>query len=102
MSDQVIPRFRNVFTDITGGIMTHQTLGDCAHQEMAMMDCMESYGFDRGLLNCKLEMDDYHECRAKTKQFLRFMALRRERDRKIACGELTGDNKYMSPKLDSF
>ncbi|CAH2089733.1 unnamed protein product [Euphydryas editha] len=102
MADQVSPFMRTIFTDITGGMLSHQMLGRCAIQEMAMMDCIEAYGWDRGSRKCKLLIEEFKECQTNAKQFKRFMALRKERDRQIACGQLTGDKQYMSPRIDSF
>ncbi|XP_046970357.1 NADH dehydrogenase [ubiquinone] iron-sulfur protein 5-like [Vanessa cardui] len=102
MADQVSPFLRTIFTDITGGMLSHQLLGKCATQEMDMMDCIEAYGFDRGPRKCYSYIEDFKECQGKTKQFMRFVALRKERDRQIACGLLDGDKKYKSPKIDSF
>lgn len=31
-----------------------------------------------------------------------FQAMHRERERQIAAGKLTGDDKYVSPKIDSY
>ncbi|OWR49931.1 NADH dehydrogenase [ubiquinone] iron-sulfur protein 5-like [Danaus plexippus] len=98
----ISPFFRNPVTDITGGLVSHQMLGDCQRQEMRFMDCLEAYGLDRGRVKCANIFEDFHECQTKTKQFKRFMAMRRERDRQIAEGKLKGDEKYLSPKIDSF
>lgn len=63
-------------TDITGGIISYQLLGQCAKQEMELMDCMEAYGLDRGLKKCKKLVEDYRECHTKVKQFRRFYVSR--------------------------
>ncbi|XP_045452282.1 NADH dehydrogenase [ubiquinone] iron-sulfur protein 5-like [Melitaea cinxia] len=102
MADQVSPFIRTIFTDITGSMLSHQMLGRCATHEMAMMDCIEAYGWDRGSRKCKPLIEEFKECQTNTKQFKRFMALRKERDRQIACGQLVGDNQYKSPRIDSF
>ncbi|XP_014364648.1 NADH dehydrogenase [ubiquinone] iron-sulfur protein 5-like [Papilio machaon] len=96
------PFFRSPWTDITGAMFSHQMLGRCAKQEMEMMDCLEAYGLDKGLKKCQDLIDDFKECQSCQKQFCRFMAMRKERDRQIAEGKLTGDDKYCSPKVDSY
>ncbi|XP_045452620.1 NADH dehydrogenase [ubiquinone] iron-sulfur protein 5-like [Melitaea cinxia] len=96
------PFFRSPFTDLTGGMISHQILGQCQKQEMRYMDCLEAYGLDRGQVKCGQLFEEFHECQTKTKQFKRFMAMRRERDRQIAEGKLKGDEQYLNPKIDSF
>lgn len=73
MAASISPFFRSPFTDITGGIITHQFLGSCAREEMDLMDCLEAYGLDRGLKKCQHFLEDFRECQTKTKQFCRFM-----------------------------
>ncbi|XP_041984777.1 NADH dehydrogenase [ubiquinone] iron-sulfur protein 5 [Aricia agestis] len=96
------PFFRSPFTDITGGIVSHQMLGECQKQEMQYMDCLEAYGLDRGKVKCADLFSNFHECQTKTLQFKRFMAIRRERERQIAEGKLKGDEKFLNPRIDGF
>ncbi|KAJ8718081.1 hypothetical protein PYW07_006011 [Mythimna separata] len=98
----ISPFLRSPFTDLTGGIHSHQMLGRCQKEEGRYMDCLEAYGLDRGKVKCKHLFGDFHECQTHTKEFKRFMAMRRERDRQIANGTLKGDNQYVSPKVDSY
>ncbi|VVC92765.1 unnamed protein product [Leptidea sinapis] len=98
----ISPFFRSPFTDITGGMISHQMLGNCQKEEMRYMDCLEAYGLDRGRGKCLHLFGDFHECQTKTKQFQRFVAMRKERERQIAEGKLKGDNEYVSPRVDSF
>ncbi|CAH0713173.1 unnamed protein product, partial [Brenthis ino] len=77
-------------------------LGNCQKQEMRYMDCLEAYGLDRGKVKCHEYFADYHECQTKIKQFKRFVAMRRERDRQIAEGKLKGDEQYLNPRIDGF
>ncbi|KPJ10471.1 NADH dehydrogenase [ubiquinone] iron-sulfur protein 5 [Papilio machaon] len=98
----ISPFLRAPFTDITGGLVSHQMLGKCQKEEMRYMDCLEAYGLDRGRVKCAQIFEDFHECQTHTKQFKRFMTMRRERDRQIAEGKLKGDDKYVSPKVDSY
>lgn len=67
------PFFRSPFTDITGGLISHQMLGRCQKEEMRYMDCLEAYGLERGKRKCMCLFDDYHECHTFTKQFKRFI-----------------------------
>ncbi|PZC83061.1 NADH dehydrogenase [ubiquinone] iron-sulfur protein 5 [Helicoverpa armigera] len=96
------PFFLSPFTDITGGIHSHQMLGRCAQQEMALLDCLEAYGFGRGVKKCSYLIDDFRECQTHMKQFRRFYEMRRERDRQIAAKKLCGDKMYCSPVVDSY
>lgn len=68
----ISPFLRSPFTDITGGMVSHQLLGRCQMQEMEMMDCMEAYGLERGLKKCRYLLDDYRECHTTLKQYKRF------------------------------
>uniref|UniRef100_A0A2A4JPM8 Uncharacterized protein n=1 Tax=Heliothis virescens TaxID=7102 RepID=A0A2A4JPM8_HELVI len=77
-------------------------LGRCQQQEMALMDCLEAYGLGRGVKKCAYLVDDYRECQTSMKQFKRFYEMRRERDRQIALGKLTGDKMYCTPVIDSY
>ncbi|KAI8419844.1 hypothetical protein MSG28_008477 [Choristoneura fumiferana] len=96
------PFLRTPMTDLTGGLISHQLMGRCEKQEMRFMDCMEAYGMERGQVKCKALFEEFHECHTLTKQFKRFYALRTERERQISEGKLVGDQKYISPKVDSF
>ncbi|KAI5642953.1 NADH:ubiquinone oxidoreductase, NDUFS5-15kDa domain-containing protein [Phthorimaea operculella] len=77
-------------------------LGRCQKEEIRYMDCLEAYGLERGKVKCKNLFADYHECQTLTLQYKRFMAMRRERDRQIAEGKLKGDEKYVTPRIDSY
>ncbi|KAH9635866.1 hypothetical protein HF086_002426 [Spodoptera exigua] len=98
----ISPFFRSPWTDLTGCIHSYQMLGRCQREEMAMMDCLEAYGLDRGLVKCNYLVDDFRECHTNMKQFKRFYAMRRERDRQISLKKLTGDKRYSSPLIDSY
>lgn len=68
MAAHLAPPFRTPLTDVTGGIMTHQTAKGCADFEMRAMECLEAYGVQRGRDRCKDYLDDLRECTYKTKQ----------------------------------
>ncbi|XP_063830425.1 NADH dehydrogenase [ubiquinone] iron-sulfur protein 5-like [Ostrinia nubilalis] len=98
----ISPFLRNPVSDLTGGLISHQMLGRCQKEEARYMECLEVYGLDRGHKKCAELFEDFAECQQMTKQFKRFIAMRTERDRQIAAGKLKGDEKYLSPKIDSF
>ncbi|KAG6454847.1 NADH dehydrogenase [ubiquinone] iron-sulfur protein 5-like [Manduca sexta] len=98
----ISPFIRSPFTDITGGMVSHQQLGRCQKEEARYMDCLEVYGLERGKVKCAHLFSDFHECQTWTKQFKRFVVMRAERERQIAEGKLTGDKEYVSPKVDSY
>ncbi|XP_026321053.1 NADH dehydrogenase [ubiquinone] iron-sulfur protein 5-like isoform X2 [Hyposmocoma kahamanoa] len=102
MASSLSPFLRLPITDVTSGLISHQIFGRCSVQEMQLMDCLEAYGLDRGLIKCRCYIDDFKECQMMTKQFARFMAMRKERDRQIHCGILTGEKKYVTPRIDSY
>ncbi|XP_063366687.1 NADH dehydrogenase [ubiquinone] iron-sulfur protein 5-like [Cydia amplana] len=98
----ISPFFRSPWTDLTGGMISHQLHGRCATREMDMMDCLEAYGLDRGMRKCKDLIEEFKECHTLTLQFKRFYAMRAERERQIAEGKLKGECRYVTPKIDSF
>lgn len=69
----ISPYLRSPFSDVTGGLISHQMLGRCQKEEMRYMDCLEAYGLERGKKKCEFLFDDYHECQTLTKQFKRFL-----------------------------
>lgn len=68
----ISPFFRSPFTDITGGMISHQLLGQCQKEEAQYMDCLEAYGLDRGLRKCTHLLHDFKECQTSLLQFKRF------------------------------
>lgn len=65
------PFFRSPLTDLTGCVINHQAYGKCAEFEMDMMDCLEAYGVDKGVIKCKDLIADFQECVGMKKQMLR-------------------------------
>lgn len=65
------PYIRTALTDVFGSVVNHQTYHECGPFELNMMECLEAYGLDKGRKNCSDYIDDFNECRMKTKQFLR-------------------------------
>src|SRR6266516_2670572 len=51
----------------------HQYLGTksrCADFEMNALECMEAYGYYRGIKTCKDYIDDWNECVSSQKQVI--------------------------------
>ncbi|CAH0696042.1 unnamed protein product [Spodoptera exigua] len=71
------PFLRSPFTDLTGGIHSHQMLGRCQKEESRYMECLEAYGLERGKVKCAHLFDDFHECQTSMKQYKRFVMLGR-------------------------
>lgn len=65
------PYIRTGATDLFGQIVNHQQQSQCASFELNMMECLEAYGLDKGRYKCTDMIDDFNECRDKTKQILR-------------------------------
>lgn len=65
------PLLRSPFTDLTGAITNHQYFDKCGERELAMMDCFEAYGIEKGKLKCKDLIEDFQECFTMRKQMLR-------------------------------
>lgn len=97
------PWLRSPFTDITGNLLTHQYSGRCQKFELDVMECLEAYGKDRGLVKCEALIRDFRECHTREKQTRRTFAMRNERNRQYAAGERSAENLYApSPKPESF
>lgn len=69
----ISPFLRSPFTDITGGMISHQLLGRCQKQEAHYMDCLEAYGLDRGKRKCHDLLHDFKECQTSVLQYKRFV-----------------------------
>lgn len=65
------PYIRTGATDVFGQILNHQHMSKCAPFELNMMECMEAYGLDKGRVKCSDLIEDFNECKDKTKQMLR-------------------------------
>lgn len=68
----ISPFLRSPFTDITGGMISHQLLGKCQNEEARYMECLEAYGLDRGRAKCHPLLHDFKECQTSELQFKRF------------------------------
>ncbi|KAG7172029.1 NADH dehydrogenase [ubiquinone] iron-sulfur protein 5-like [Homarus americanus] len=103
MATHIAPAFRTPLTDLTGGILTHQSSSKCADFEMRAMECLEAYGVQRGKTRCIDYLDDLRECTYKTKQLSRVAAMRHERHRQWITGERSSENHYApAARTDSY
>jgi len=103
MSAHFAPTFRTPLTDLTGGIMTHQSFTKCADFEMRAMECLEAYGVQHGRSKCQDYMDDLRECMFQTKQLARVNVMRQERHRQWIMGERSGENHYApAARIDGY
>jgi len=70
----------------------------CMELEMSALGCVEYYGCKRGQTICARHYDDFYECIAKHKQFLRSMAMlakRRVRWREAMAGKRDWESVYI-------
>jgi len=103
MSAHFAPTFRTPMTDLTGGIMTHQSFSKCADFEMRAMECLEAYGVQHGRSKCQDYMDDLRECMFQTKQLARVNVMRQERHRQWIMGERSGADHYApAARIDGY
>lgn len=65
------PLFRTPFTDLTSGMINCQYFDRCGERELAMMECLEAYGVERGKKKCRDLIEDFQECFSLRKQMLR-------------------------------
>jgi len=42
--------------------------GICAKIQLNLLDCLETYGYAKGMNYCRGYLDDYYECRLRRKQ----------------------------------
>jgi len=94
------PLLRSPLTDLTSGMINCQYFDKCGERELAMMECLEAYGHEKGKVKCKTIIEDYQECFSMRKQLLRADAMRMERHRQHLMGERTSANKYAAPPKD--
>ncbi|XP_042856456.1 NADH dehydrogenase [ubiquinone] iron-sulfur protein 5-like [Penaeus japonicus] len=103
MAAHFAPTFRTPLTDLTGGIMTHQSFTKCADFEMRAMECLEAYGVQVGRSKCQDYLDDLRECMFQTKQLARVNAMRQERHRQWIMGERSSENHYApAARIDGY
>merc|ERR1712002_1288455 len=103
MAAHFAPTFRTPLTDLTGGIMTHQSFHKCADFEMRAMECLEAYGVGRGRTKCQDYLDDLRECMFSTKQLSRVDTMRRERHRQWIMGERSSEDHYApAARIDGY
>ena len=68
MTAQFGPFIRTPFSDLTGGVMTHQCRKECRDFEMNAVECLEAYGAVKGKVKCQDYLDDLKECMFQTKR----------------------------------
>uniref|UniRef100_A0A336MC26 CSON014888 protein n=1 Tax=Culicoides sonorensis TaxID=179676 RepID=A0A336MC26_CULSO len=99
----VSPLLRSPFTDLTTGMINCQYFDKCGERELAMMECLEAYGVERGKQKCKMLIEDFQECFTMRKQLMRANEMRLERHRQHLMGERFSENKYARPpKEDAY
>lgn len=99
----VTPYIKTPFTDVTGHFMHSSFGGRCVDFEIKMMNCLEAYGAYRGERVCADLIEDFRECQFSLKQNARNAAMKKERERQYASGELSEKDRYApSPKLGSY
>lgn len=91
------PFIKTPFTDLAGHVMHSAYGGKCVDFEIKMMSCLEAYGMYRGKKVCKDIIDDFNECQYLFKQDARDAAMRKERERQYANGELSEKDRYAPP-----
>ncbi|XP_008546642.1 uncharacterized protein LOC103570624 [Microplitis demolitor] len=103
MSLLVTPWFRNVFTDIFGGLLNFQDHPECAKHELRVVDCLEAYGTHHGKTKCRVLLEDFRECVWRDKQILRMRIMNMERARQYHDGEREADGLFAkAPRPDSY
>ncbi|CAD6241683.1 GSCOCG00009339001-RA-CDS [Cotesia congregata] len=103
MSMLITPWFRNIFTDLFGGLMNFQDHPECAIHELRVVDCLEAYGTFHGKTKCRVLLDDFRECVWKDKQVQRMTIMSMERARQYHDGERPKEGLWAkAPRADSF
>ncbi|CAH1404066.1 unnamed protein product [Nezara viridula] len=79
VSHGALSYFKTPLTDLTGTpAYTSQYFGLCMDIEMKMINCLEAYGYYRGVeSSCKDIIDDYSECFTRFKQMARHIEIRK-------------------------
>lgn len=77
------PLFRTPFTDLTSGMINCQYFDKCGDRELAMMECLEAYGVERGKIKCKEIIEDFQECFSMRKQILRVQVNTHQKDQDL-------------------
>ncbi|KAL1501990.1 hypothetical protein ABEB36_007206 [Hypothenemus hampei] len=89
------PYFKSPFTDFFNDVISAQWGGGpCADLELKALDCLEAYGFSKGLQQCQQQLKDFEECIMKIKQFKRLDAMEKERQRQYKSGERSKEEIY--------
>ncbi|KAJ1524290.1 hypothetical protein ONE63_010802 [Megalurothrips usitatus] len=82
------PAIRTPFTDLLGNLASAQEGNTfCANMEMMMLNCMEQYGYNRGVKMCGGYIADLRECRLNTYERTRVQIMKEERKRQFRDGK---------------
>ncbi|KAE8752124.1 hypothetical protein FOCC_FOCC001286 [Frankliniella occidentalis] len=94
------PIWQTPLTDLTAGIVTAQEGPQmCAQMELMMLNCMEQYGYMRGMKMCGGYIQDLHECQMKDFERTRVQIMQEERRRQFRDGKLTKQFEECPPHL---
>ncbi|XP_063700884.1 NADH dehydrogenase [ubiquinone] iron-sulfur protein 5-like [Culicoides brevitarsis] len=99
----VTPLIKTPFTDLTSGIINCQYYDKCGERELAMTECLEAYGLERGKKKCADLIADFQECFTMKKQLLRVAEMKMERERQYWMGERSKEERYAKPpRMDAY
>lgn len=69
----------------------------CSHIEMNAVECLEAYGLIRGKERCHQYIEDLMECKHARLRKMRWYAMRLERIKKVAKGEIPWEKRWGKP-----
>lgn len=76
------------------GSHTHARKMPCSDIEMNTVECLEAYGVIKGKERCIKYIEDLSECRHARLRQMRFYAMRMERIKKVAKGEIPWEKRW--------
>lgn len=82
------PLVRTPITDWLGNLLSAQEGPTfCANIEMLMLNCLDQYGYNRGVKMCGGYMQDMEECRSQFFELMRVNVMQEERRRQYRDGK---------------
>ncbi|XP_034236277.1 uncharacterized protein LOC117642312 [Thrips palmi] len=82
------PLIRTPVTDMIGNLFSAQEGPTfCANMEMMMLNCLDQYGYNRGVKMCGGYIQDMEECRHQTLELMRVNVMSEERRRQYRDGK---------------
>lgn len=81
------PLIRSPLTNFLSANLHNQHEIECRDFEFHLAECIEAYGFYRGLDECRAVINDFHECITKEKRRSRFEIISGEFIRQVEAGE---------------